>query len=149
MKLRIEPERAKAIGRMLFQKYDLGKRGALGPKQCYELFSDFCYRILVRLYRWRPSILSLRWRKRTRCTKCWIKTKIKRSLNQILKTSQSSTSVKLVQAWAHIAIHPLLIQLLNPAKSVKTIQAVARKSQAKVISFKSLMWPDTCTSLSI
>ena len=47
MKVRIEPERAKAIGRMLFQKYDLGKRGALGPKQCYELFSDFCYRILV------------------------------------------------------------------------------------------------------
>lgn len=47
MRVRIEPERAKAIGRMLFQKYDLGKRGALGPKQCYELFSDFCYRILV------------------------------------------------------------------------------------------------------
>lgn len=44
---KIEPERAKAIGRMLFQKYDLSKRGVLEPKQCYEVFSDFCYRILV------------------------------------------------------------------------------------------------------
>jgi len=49
MKNRIEPDRARAIGRLLFQKYDLGKRGALGPKQCYEIFSDFCYRILVPL----------------------------------------------------------------------------------------------------
>ena len=44
---KLEPERAKAIGRMLFQKYDLSKRGVLEPKQCYEVFSDFCYRILV------------------------------------------------------------------------------------------------------
>jgi hypothetical protein len=47
MRVKMEPERAKAIGRALFQKYDLGKRGMLGPKQCYEVFSDFCYRILV------------------------------------------------------------------------------------------------------
>ena len=47
MKIKMEPERARALGRSLFQKYDLGKRGALGPKQCYEVFSDFCYRILV------------------------------------------------------------------------------------------------------
>ena len=45
--LRVEPERAKAIGRLLFQKYDLSKRGVLEPKQCFEVFSDFCYRILV------------------------------------------------------------------------------------------------------
>ena len=32
---KMEPERAKAIGRMLFQKYDLSKRGVLEPKQCY------------------------------------------------------------------------------------------------------------------
>jgi hypothetical protein len=69
MKMRIEPDRAKAIGRMLFQKYDLGKRGALGPKQCYELFSDFCYRILVRFYRLRQSTLSQPWKKPTRCMK--------------------------------------------------------------------------------
>lgn len=48
--LRLEPERAKAIGRMLFQKYDLSKRGVLEPKQCYEVFSDFCYRILVQQF---------------------------------------------------------------------------------------------------
>jgi hypothetical protein len=47
MKGKLETDRAKAIGRMLFQKYDLGKRGALGPKQCYEVFSDYCFRILV------------------------------------------------------------------------------------------------------
>ncbi len=47
MRVKIEPDRARAIGRALFQKYDLGKRGMLGPKQCYEVFSDFCYRILV------------------------------------------------------------------------------------------------------
>lgn len=44
---KIDAERAKAIGRMLFQKYDISKRGVLEPKQCYEVFSDFCYRILV------------------------------------------------------------------------------------------------------
>ena len=45
--LRMEPDRAKAIGRMLYQKYDTNKRGSLEPRQCYEVFSDFCYRILV------------------------------------------------------------------------------------------------------
>lgn len=32
---KIDHERAKAIGRMLFQKYDISKRGVLEPKQCY------------------------------------------------------------------------------------------------------------------
>lgn len=32
---RIEPERAKAIGRTLFAKYDFNRRGTLDPKQCY------------------------------------------------------------------------------------------------------------------
>ena len=78
MRLKIEPDRAKAIGRQLFQKYDLGKRGALGPKQCYEIFSDFCYRILVIFSLLRQSILNLQWKKQIPCTKFLMKTKIKK-----------------------------------------------------------------------
>jgi hypothetical protein len=47
MSVKFDHERAKAIGRSLFQKYDIYKSSVLQPKQCYELFSDFCYRILV------------------------------------------------------------------------------------------------------
>lgn len=47
MSVKFDTDRAKAIGRSLFQKYDIYKSNVLQPKQCYELFSDFCYRILV------------------------------------------------------------------------------------------------------
>lgn len=52
--LNVEPEVAKAYGRKLFQKYDIAKKGVLGPKQCYEVFSDYCYRILVHTLSYRP-----------------------------------------------------------------------------------------------
>lgn len=50
MSVRFDTERARNIGRALFQKYDIYKSSMLQPKQCYELFSDFCYRILVTNY---------------------------------------------------------------------------------------------------
>lgn len=66
---KIDAERAKAIGRMLFQKYDISKRGVLEPKQCYEVFSDFCYRILVHFDAYRILALPPPWSKPNPCTK--------------------------------------------------------------------------------
>ena len=44
--LRMDPQRAKNIGRLLFRKYDTSRKGAIEPVQCYKLFNDYCYQIL-------------------------------------------------------------------------------------------------------
>ena len=84
--LKVDPERAKAIGRLLFQKYDISKRGVLEPKQCFEVFSDFCYRILVidsTIYRaYKNHQL---WNKQNLCIKYLISIKILELLRLIFK----------------------------------------------------------------
>lgn len=44
---KIDQQRAQTIGRMLFNRYDLDRKGTLDKNQCYSIFSDYCYRILV------------------------------------------------------------------------------------------------------
>lgn len=44
---KIDQQRALAIGRMLFTRYDIERKGCIDKNQCYSIFSDFCYRILV------------------------------------------------------------------------------------------------------
>lgn len=45
--VRIDHQRAQAIGKLLFSRYDYDKRGAINPNQAYQMFSDNCYRTLV------------------------------------------------------------------------------------------------------
>lgn len=45
--IRMDHQRAQAIGKLLFSKYDYDKRGAINPNQCYQMFADNCYRTLV------------------------------------------------------------------------------------------------------
>jgi hypothetical protein len=47
---KIDQQRAQTIGRMLFNRYDLDRKGTLDKNQCYSIFSDYCYRILVSLF---------------------------------------------------------------------------------------------------
>ena len=82
---KMQPERAKAIGRMLFQKYDISKRGVLEPKQCYEVFSDFCYRILVLHLRHRILAVLLPWSRLIPCTRFLMPIGIRESLSKILR----------------------------------------------------------------
>ncbi len=44
---KIDQQRAQNVGRMLFNRYDLDRKGSLDKNQCYSIFSDYCYRILV------------------------------------------------------------------------------------------------------
>lgn len=43
---KVDQQRAQNIGRMLFNRYDLERRGALDKNQCYSIFNDYCYRLL-------------------------------------------------------------------------------------------------------
>ena len=45
--LRIDHQRAQQIGALLFSKYDYEKKGSITPNQCYQMFADNCYRVLV------------------------------------------------------------------------------------------------------
>lgn len=45
---KIDAQRAAAIGRILYQKYDYDKKGHIDKGQCYTLFSENVYRGLVR-----------------------------------------------------------------------------------------------------
>jgi hypothetical protein len=47
--IRMDHQRAQAIGKLLYSKYDYDKRGAINPNQCYQMFADNCYRTLVSL----------------------------------------------------------------------------------------------------
>jgi hypothetical protein len=44
---RIEPQRAAAIGKLLFSKYDYDRKGYIDKNQCYSIFADNVYRIMV------------------------------------------------------------------------------------------------------
>lgn len=44
---KIDQQRAATIGRMLFNRYDIDRKGSLDKNQCYSIFNDYCYRILV------------------------------------------------------------------------------------------------------
>lgn len=44
---KIEPQRAAAIGRLLYSKYDYDKKGYIDKNQCFTIFSDNVYRAMV------------------------------------------------------------------------------------------------------
>jgi len=44
---KVDQQRAMTIGRMLFNRYDIDRKGTLDKNQCYSIFNDYCYRILV------------------------------------------------------------------------------------------------------
>lgn len=46
---KVDQQRAMTIGRMLFNRYDIDRKGSLDKNQCYSIFNDYCYRILVEL----------------------------------------------------------------------------------------------------
>ena len=43
----MDHQRAQAIGKLLFSRYDYDKKGGINPNQCYQMFADNCYRTLV------------------------------------------------------------------------------------------------------
>lgn len=44
---KIEPQRAAAIGKLLYNKYDYDRKGYIDKNQCYTLFADNVYRAMV------------------------------------------------------------------------------------------------------
>lgn len=44
---KIEPQRAAALGKLLFSKYDYDRKGYIDKNQCFTLFADNVYRTMV------------------------------------------------------------------------------------------------------
>lgn len=75
---KIDQQRAQTIGRMLFNRYDLDRKGTLDKNQCYSIFSDYCYRILViHVFNFRISRTHQIMKMLNQCRVYWITTETK------------------------------------------------------------------------
>lgn len=82
---KIEPQRAAAMGKHLYNKYDYDRKGHIDKNQCYTMFADFIYRpmvliIIQRHYKIHPLTKIV-----IQCLLSWIITETIKSHLKILK----------------------------------------------------------------